>query len=109
MEGKISVLDAALAAVAGYSVVFMGLAILMFMVILLGRFMQRKKLPAEAVAVIPAAPVEQPAAPAPSGIQVDDRTAALLMAIVADKLGESPDRLRFVSIREIKEEENHAV
>ena len=108
MEGKISILDAALAAVAGYSVVFLGLAILMVMVTLLGRFMQRKKLPAEAVAVIPAAPAQQPAAPA-GGIQVDDRTAALLMAIVADKLGESPDRLRFVSIREIKEEENHAV
>ena len=106
MEGKISILDAALAAVAGYAVVFLGLAVIMGAVILLGRVMQRKALPKEAVAVIPAAPAEAPAAP---GIQVDDRTAALLMAIVADKLGESPDRLRFVSIREIKEEENHAV
>ena len=106
MEGKIGILDAAVTAVAGYTVVFLGLAMIMAAVILLGRVMQRRQLPREAVAVIPAAPVQAPSAPQ---IEVDDRTAALLMAIVADQLGESPDRLRFVSIREIKEEENHAV
>ena len=34
---------------------------------------------------------------------VPDRTAAMLMAIVADKLGKPLNELRFISIREIKD------
>ena len=35
--------------------------------------------------------------------QTPDRTAAMLMAIVADKLGKPLNELRFISIREIKD------
>ena len=34
---------------------------------------------------------------------VSDKTAAMLMAIVADKLGKPLNELRFISIREIKD------
>ena len=34
---------------------------------------------------------------------VPDKTAAMLMAIVADKLGKPLNELRFISIREIKD------
>ena len=47
MEGKIGILDAAVTAVAGYTVVFLGLAMIMAAVILLGRVMQRRQLPRE--------------------------------------------------------------
>ena len=40
-----------------------------------------------------------PAAPAPA--TVDDKTAAMLMAIVADQMGEPLNTLRFTSIRPI--------
>ena len=114
MDANIGIFDAAVTAVVGYAVVFLGLATLMCLVILLGRVMQRRALPPETVGVIPAAPA--PAAPTAPGSAgqvdlhgVDDRTAAMLMAIVAHKLGAPLNELHFISIREIKEEESHAV
>ena len=117
MGAKIGIFDAALTAVMGYAVVFLGLALLLGCVVLLGKAMQRSALPKAAVAVIPPAPAAPaPAAPAAPGScgqvdlhGVDDRTAAMLMAIVADDLGAPLNELRFISIREIKEEESHAV
>ena len=60
--------------------------------------------PAEA-AVEAAAPVEAPAAPGSAGKlklhDVDPKTAAMLMAITADKMGKPINELRFISIKEV--------
>ena len=54
-----------------------------------------------------AAPVQAPAAPGSAGevklYSVPDKTAAMLMAIVADELQTPLNELRFLSIREIDE------
>ena len=54
----------------------------------------------------PAAPVEVKTAPGSAGElklhDVDPKTAAMLMAIVADKLGKPLNELRFISIKEVK-------
>lgn len=53
-----------------------------------------------------AAPVEAPAAPGSAGQlklhNVEPKTAAMLMAIVADKLGKPLNELRFISIKEVE-------
>ena len=60
--------------------------------------------PAEA-AVEAAAPVEAPTAPGSAGKlklhDVDPKTAAMLMAITADKMGKPINELRFISIKEV--------
>ena len=57
---------------------------------------------------IPAAPApEAPKAPGSAGgvklYNVEPKTAAMLMAIVADKLGKPLNELRFISIKEVEE------
>ena len=51
------------------------------------------------------APADLPAAPGSAGQlklhDVDPKTAAMLMAIVADKLGKPLNELRFISIKEV--------
>ena len=61
-----------------------------------------------AAAVIPEAPVEAapaPVAPGSAGqlklYNVEPKTAAMLMAIVADKLGKPLNELHFISIKEV--------
>ena len=64
--------------------------------------------PAAPVAAAPvAAPVaEAPKAPGTAGQlklhDVEPKTAAMLMAIVADKMGKPINELRFISIKEVK-------
>ncbi len=57
------------------------------------------------------APVEEPVAPQPTAPgsagalklhDVEPKTAAMLMAIVADKMGKPLNELRFISIKEVK-------
>ena len=67
---------------------------------------------AKAAKAVVAAPVEEvPAAPAPTAPgaagqlklhDVEPKTAAMLMAIVADKMGKPVNELRFKSIKEVK-------
>ena len=67
---------------------------------------------AKAAKVVAAAPAEEvPAAPAPTAPgtagqlklhDVEPKTAAMLMAIVADKLQKPLNELRFISIKEVK-------
>ena len=105
-----SVGDAGLAAVTGYAVVFLGIVLLMFVVIIMGKIMQAtQKKPAPAPAAAPAAaPVaaDAPTAPGSAGklklYDTDPKTAAMLMAIVADKMGKPINELRFISIKEVK-------
>ena len=106
--------DALVDAVLGYLVVFIGLTLLMIVVIIAGKIMVSKaKAKKEAApAAAPAAPVAAaPAAPkklAPGSAgevkiyDTDPRDAAMIMAIVADKLHKPLNELRFVSIKEVK-------
>ena len=58
------------------------------------------------VAAEPVAPVELPKAPGTAGQvklnNVEPKTAAMLMAIVADKLQKPINELRFISIKEVE-------
>jgi len=106
--------DAGIAAVLGYAVVFVGLILLMAVVILMGKAMagtrnQKAEAPSAASpAAAPAAPAAPSAPPAPGSagevklFDVPDKEAAMLMAIVADKMGKPLNELRFKSIKEVK-------
>ncbi|MBQ6507595.1 MAG: OadG family protein [Clostridia bacterium] len=99
-------------AVLGYLVVFIGLALLMYVIIIVGKVMvSRAKKPAAETAApasvpAPAAAVPKKLAPGSAGevkiYDTDPRDAAMIMAIVADKLQKPLNELRFVSIKEVK-------
>ena len=107
---KMPVAEAGLYAGLGYLVVFFGIVLLMIVVMIMGKIFvaaeNRKK------AAAPAAPVAEPVAPvipeAPGTAgqlklhDVEPKTAAMVMAIVADKLGKPLNELRFISIKEEK-------
>ena len=107
---NIGILDAGVIALLGYAVVFFGIILLMIVVMIMGKIfvaMAAKKKPA--VTAAPAAPApEAPKATAPGAAgelklhDVEPKTAAMLMAIVADKLGKPLNELRFISIKEVK-------
>ena len=116
---NIGIMDAAIVALLGYAVVFFGLILLMCVIIIMGKaFMAKDKKAAakaavakETLAAVPvtttaAAPVESPAAPGTAGQlklhDVNPKTAAMIMAIVADKMGKPLNELRFISIKEVK-------
>ncbi len=106
---KIPIGTAALIVVLGMAVVFFGLILLMFVTKIAGAIINRKNTaaPAAAPAAASAAPAV-PNAPAPGSAgkialhDVPDKTAAMLMAIVADRTGKPLNQLRFISIREVK-------
>lgn len=112
---NISVGNAAGYALLGYLVVFFGLVLLMCVILVMGKIMGRKKAvpapaPAAPAAAAPApAPVKAEPAPGTAGelklYDTDPRDAAMCMAIVADTLGKPLNELRFISIREVKEDE----
>lgn len=108
---NISFGDAALTALLGYLVVFFGLVLLMVVVIIMGKIMVNRANKAKAaVPAAPAAPApEVPAAPGSAGelklYDTDPKDAAMIMAIVADTLGKPINQLRFISIKEVKEDE----
>ncbi len=116
---NIGILDAAVVAVLGYAVVFFGLILLMIVVIAMGKvFIAKDKKAAEKAAAAKAS-VAAPAAPAAPAVaaepvkapgsagqlklyDVEPKTAAMLMAIVANKMGKPLNELRFISIKEVK-------
>ena len=108
---NISFGDAALTALLGYLVVFFGLVLLMVVVIIMGKIMVSRANKAKAaVPAAPAAPApEAPAAPGSAGelklYDTDPRDAAMIMAIVADTLGKPINQLRFISLKEVQEDE----
>ena len=97
-------------AVLGYAVVFFGLVLLMVVITVMGKIFiaaeNRKKAAAPAPAVVEAEQPQAPTAPGAAGQlklhDVEPKTAAMLMAIVADKLGKPLNELRFISIKEVK-------
>ena len=114
----IGILDAAIVAVLGYAVVFFGLILLMGVIILMGKaFMAKDKKAAAKVAAAketlaavnvaaPAAPAAPVLAPGSAGqlklYDVEPKTAAMIMAIVANQMGKPLNELRFISIKEVK-------
>ena len=106
---NISVGDAAMTALLGYAVVFIGIIMLMILVMFVGdlMFKSAKRKAAKAPAAAPAAPAAPAAAPGTAGelklYDTDPRDAAMVMAIVADKLGKPLNELRFKSIKEVKD------
>ena len=110
---NISIANAGIVALLGYGVVFFGLILLMCVVMALGRAFQAAEAKAKAAApVAAAAPAAAapaaPAEPAPGSAgklklhDVEPKTAAMLMAIVANKMGKPINELRFISIKEVK-------
>ena len=107
---NINLLNAGIVAVLGYAVVFFGLILLMCVITALGKIFIAKEAKTKAAAPAPApvaAPVvEKPTAPGSAGQlklhDVEPKTAAMLMAIVADKMGKPINELRFISIKEVK-------
>ena len=109
----ISIGSAGLVALLGYAVVFVGLIALMAVIMIVGKIMVAKKsapAAAPAAAAAAAAPASAPkAVPAlATGVagecklyNVGDREAAMLMAIVANKLGKPLNTLRFKSMKEV--------
>ena len=82
------------------------LALVVLVMVLRKRF--GKKPAAESAEVTPeAAPAPQAAAPGTAGKlklhDVEPKTAAMVMAIVADRLGKPLNELRFISIKEVNE------
>ena len=110
---NISILHAGIVAVLGYAVVFFGLILLMVVITLLGKAFiaaeaKKKAAPVAPVApvaapVVPAAPAEAPGTAGQLKLHdVPPKTAAMIMAIVADKMGKPLNELRFISIKEVK-------
>ena len=110
---NIGLLDGLAVALGGYAVVFAGLIALMVVVIIMGKVFSRKKAekkaetPVAAASVAVAAEEAEPAvAPGTAGElklhDVPPKTAAMLMAIVADKMGKPLNELSFISIKEVK-------
>ena len=114
-SGDLGIAEAGIYALLGYAVVFFGLILLMIVVIIMGKFFTKgEKKPETAAAPAPApvvpvaapAPVATDAAPGTAGqlktYDVPPKTCAMLMAIVADKMGKPLNELRFISIKEVK-------
>ena len=108
---KIGIGEAAVYAILGYVVVFFGISLLMFVVMAMGKAFiakDRKAAAAKAAAPAAAAPAEAPKPTAPGSAgelklhDVEPKIAAMLMAIVADKMGKPLNELRFISIKEVK-------
>ncbi len=110
-QSQLSIGEAGGYALLGYAVVFLGLVLLMMVVIAIGKIFIAKdakvKPVAPVAAAVAAAPeIAKPAAPGTAGElklhDVEPKTAAMLMAIVADKMGKPLNELRFISIKEVK-------
>ena len=103
-------MDNIIVAVVGYAVVFFGIVLLMAVITIVGKiFSSKAKKSAPAPIAAPMEESSAPAAPTAPGSagslklhDVESKTAAMLMAIVADKLGKPLNELRFISIKEVK-------
>lgn len=101
-------IDALVTAVMGYAFVFLGIVLLMVVMIITGKIMYKNaKKTADAPAATPAPATEPQKAPGTAGelklYDTDPKTAAIIMAIVAEKTGKPLNELRFKSIKEVKE------
>ena len=114
LASDISVGEAGVYALLGYAVVFFGIVLLMIVITAFGKYFASKdaKLAATAAsaaqAAAPVAPAAAPKAVAPGSAgelalhDVEPKTAAMIMAIVANQMGKPLNELRFKSIKEVK-------
>ena len=117
---RLSLGDALVDSLLGYLVVFIGLSLLMAVIIIVGKIMiaqgnraseKAEKQTAAAGSspsvTVPVSSVPKTLAPGSAGevkiFDTDPRDAAMIMAIVANKLQKPLNELRFVSIKEVKE------
>ena len=115
---NISILNAGIVAVLGYAVVFFGLILLMLVIMAMGKYFTAKAAKPVAKKEAPAAPAAAPAAPVAAPVVNDaapgsagpvklydtpPKTAAMIMAIVANQMGKPLNELRFISIKEVKD------
>ena len=100
--------DAGVIAGLGYGVVFLGLILLMIVVVIVGKLFtasakKQEEVPAEEPLAEASAAPEAPGTAGQLKLHdVDPKIAAMLMAIVADKMGKPINELRFISIKEVK-------
>lgn len=112
---KMEIGDAALVALVGYGVVFLGIVMLMVILYITGSIFKKRDAKAAAAKVADAkteakaAPVAEKSAPVAPGSAghvklngVPEKDAAMIMAIVADKLQTPLNELRFISIKEVE-------
>ena len=111
---NIGIADAGIVALLGYAVVFFGLILLMIVVMIIGKAFSKADQKPQSAAPAAAPAATAPAAPAAASQKapgtagqlklhdVSPKTAAMLMAIVADKMGKPLNELRFISIKEVK-------
>ena len=108
--GNIGILDAGIVALLGYAVVFFGLILLMIVVSILGKAFSAKDAkaakaaPAEAAPAAPAAPEEVFSSGSLKLKNCDEKTAAMIMAIVADDSGIPLEELVFKSIKLVEKD-----
>ena len=114
LTSDISIGEAGVYALLGYAVVFFGLILLMCVVTAMGKYFAAKDTKmkaaasAAAKATAPAAPAAAPKKVAPGSAgelklyDVEPKTAAMIMAIVANQMGKPLNELRFKSIKEVK-------
>ena len=108
---QISIPEALLLSLIGFTIVFTVLVVLMIVISIITRFsgvFEKKAAPASTPAAQAPAPDSNAGkVPAPGSVgecrlhSVDDQTAALLMAIVADNIKVPLNELRFISIKEV--------
>ena len=112
-SANIGLFDALKVGGVGYLVVFFGLILLMVVIMIIGKMFSRKQtekkaetVAAPAPVAVAAEPAEAPVAPGTAGAlklhDVPPKTAAMIMAIVADTMGKPLNELRFISIKEVK-------
>ena len=117
---ELSIGEAGVTAVFGYCVVFFGLVLLMVVLYCTGAYFKSKDAKNEAAAKaalenvkkdveanpLSVTPAEAPKAPGSAGhvklFDVPDKEAAMIMAIVADKMQKPLNELHFISIKEVK-------
>lgn len=105
MLNDITIADAGITALLGYAVVFFGLILLMLVVIAIGKCFSTANKPVKTEEAPAAEPTPVSAPGSAGGVKlynVEPKTAAILMAIVADKLQKPLNELRFISIKEVE-------
>ena len=115
---NIGIGNAAIVALLGYAVVFIGLTLLMLVILAMGHLFRKKEERSSHQIVNATVPIAEyvqlenvspEVAPGAAGhlklYDVEPKTAAMIMAIVAYKIGRPINELRFVSIKEVKGDE----
>ena len=88
------------------TIILVAVLALILIAVVIRKAIANKNVADTPVAAQPVAPVELPKAPGTAGKvklhNVEPKTAAMLMAIVADKLQKPINELRFISIKEVE-------